>query len=135
MGLFSRKPKPHPVITVDDHRIEYDVSHECWEFVHGEFDFRCHGAEFQLPPVERLNAILADVEYLMPEMRRRVTAYWERIPEVGSDTTLTNLSVDLSELASKGSFIVLCHGPDEWGDMVVEFTIKDGTIIEEEWSD
>jgi hypothetical protein len=44
-------------------------------------------------------------------------------------------SMDLDEFAKEGTLIVSWSGGASWGDLVADFTIKKGAIIDESWGD
>ena len=134
MGLFSKKPKPNPVIETQDLRIEFNASYEQWRFHYGGVEFYSFGSTFSLPTLEQLDRMLSDIEHLKPEMIRRVVDGWKNSLEITPDDG-KEFSVSLTDFASIGSFEVSWTNERVWADMGIDFTIKNHSIIEENWGD
>ncbi len=130
MGLFTTKTKAKPAVETQGLRIEYDAKGEMWQFSHKGTDFVAYGATFVVPSPDRLASVLADVEALRPEMVRRVAGSGNVKPNDGE-----SCFVNLTDLESSGSFEVSWSGGESWGDMGVDFTIKNHKVIDEAWGD
>ena len=75
------------------------------------------------------------VESLKPEMRRRLA---KGLAEWGDGCKLDDgetYSISVEEFATGRSFSVSCSGGASWGDLAVDFTIKDDAIVDETWGD
>lgn len=134
MGLFSSKPKAKPTITASGLQIEYDTGNECWQFRHQSTEFIAFGPSFVLPSDERLSAILGDIRALLPEMEARIEKEFSETPEVKTKDGETYM-VDLSGGDAPDVYVVSWSGGASWGDLAVDFTIKNHGIINEAWGD
>jgi hypothetical protein len=134
MGLFSKKCKPHPVIETHGLRIEYKTEDEFWRFTHDGVEFVSYGTAFVVPAPDCVSSIVADVERLGPEMRRRVGEFWKDHDGVKINDGET-FFVDLTQLHAEGSFDVSWSGGKSWGDMAIDFTILNHEIANETWGD
>ena len=134
MGLFSNSPKPNPKIIVDGVEVEFHRVNEWWAFRYRGTSFSTFELSLTLPTMSELDAILNVLEALKPEMKERIK---NGLSECG-DSKLDNgetCSVDVKEFAAMRTFAVSRSGGASWGDLGVDFTIKDGTIIDEAWGD
>ncbi len=135
MGLFSKKPKPDPKIKFEGVEFTFHRTYEWWEFTYRGTEFSSHDLLFELQTKAELDSILSTLETLMPEFKMRV----EKGLKEWSETSLgdgVSYSVDLTNPSKDGSYSVSWSGGEEsWGDMAVDFTIKDHKIIDESWGD
>jgi hypothetical protein len=134
MGLFSKKPRLNPQITIDGLEVTFDLENEWWEFTYRDTDFSSFEPVLTLPTRQDLNIILAMLDSLTPEMRSRLQKGWEDEADSMLDTG-ESYSVDVEHFARSRTFTVSWSGGERWGDMGVDFTIKDGAIIDESWGD
>jgi hypothetical protein len=135
MGLFSKTPKPNPKITVEGIDIEFHRDHEWWEFTYRETEFVSFDPALVLPTRAELDAILATLESLQPEIRTRLK---KGLSEWGHNSKLDDgetYSVDVKDFAKERTFSVSWSDGASWGDMGVDFTIRDNAIIDESWGD
>jgi hypothetical protein len=134
MGLFSKKPRTNATVEIEGLRAEYDLANECWQFSHKGADFVAYGTALVVPSEERLSSIIADIDKLRPEMIRRLAEGWKDSKDVKTNDGET-FRVNITDLASQGSFDVSWSGAESWGDMGIDFTIKDHAITDESWGD
>lgn len=134
MGLFSSKPKAKPTITVNGLRVEYDTSNECWQFRYQDTEFIAFEPNFVMPSEQRLSAILTEIKALLPEMEARIKKEFSETPEVKMKDGETCM-VDLSGAGSPDEYVVTWSGGASWGDLAVDFTIKNHGISTEQWGD
>lgn len=134
MGIFSKKNKAKPVVETQGLRIEYDPENEIWQFTHKGADFVAYGATIVVPSLEHLATIQADIDRLRPEMTRRLAEGWKDSKDVKTNEGETYL-VNLTDLHSLGSFEVSWSEGESWGDMGIDFTIKNHEITDESWGD
>ena len=134
MALFSRKPKVRPIIETQGLRIEFDSENGIWQFSDGGFDFVIYGSTCAVPSPEQLREIQADINRLRPEMTRRL-AEGLRDCEGAKMNEGESFLVNLTGFKSEGIFEVCWSGGESWGDMGVDFTIKNHEITDEAWGD
>jgi hypothetical protein len=136
MGLFSRAAKPNPKIIVDGIDIEFYRDQEWWGFTYRGIKFASFELSLMLPTKVELAGILATVDSLKAEMRSRLK---KGLSEWGDgDVKLDDgesCLVDLAKFVSEKTFIASWSGGRSWGDVGVDFTIKDQVIIDEAWGD
>jgi hypothetical protein len=130
MGLFSKTPKSKPKLIVEGIEVEFyqQTGHDIWEFTYRGTDFCAFEPVLKLPTPMELDAILNTVDLLKPEMRSRLK----------QDLTVDDgesYVVNVQDFATEGSFVVSWSDGASWGDMGVDFTIKDGAIQSEDWGD
>lgn len=136
MGLFSKRPpKPIPKIVVNGLEIFCGGDGDGWDFTYRGVDFVCFDPVLMLPSEEELDRMLKTLEDLAPEMRQRIIERFSDSPIRDSATDGVSRMVDLAGFGKEGTISVSWSGGDGWGDLGVEFVIKDGTIIEEHWGD
>jgi hypothetical protein len=134
MGLFSSKPKTKPTIIISGLKVEYDIANECWEFCHQGTEFMAFGQNFVLPSDERLSAILADLKKLLPEMEARIEKQFSETAEVKPKDGETCI-INLSGGDAPDEYVVSWSEGKSWGDLAVDFTIKNHGISDEAWGD
>ena len=134
MNPFKRKKKPTPSITVDGLDVQYLTNAELWQFEFQGVPFMSAGASLQLPSRQQLEAILAEVESLKPEMIKRITKGFAECPEIKMDDG-EGFLIELEQFHIDGSYIVTWSDGKTWGDMGVDFTIKNACILDEAWGD
>ena len=82
-----------------------------------------------------LDSILTTLDALKPEMRTRLQ---KGLCEWGDESKLDDgetYSVNVQDFASEKSFTVSWAGGTSWGDLGVDFTIRDHAIVDESWGD
>ena len=134
MGLFSKTPKPNLKLTVEGLEITFHREHEWWEFTYRGTEFISPEPSLTLPTKAELDAILDTVESLKPEMRSRMNkelSVWGKAKLDDGEA----YSVDIQDFAAKREFTVTWSDGASWGDLGVDFTIKDRAIIDESWGD
>lgn len=134
MGFFSKTPKPNPKITVEGIEVSFHREHDCWEFKYRGIDFISFGILLTLPAKAELDSILVTLESLKPEMKSRIT----KGPDGDGGLKLDDgesFMVDVQSFATERSLMVTWSGGASWGDMGVDFIIKDNAIIDESWGD
>lgn len=133
MGLFSKTPKPNPAITIEGIEITFDLHHELWKFTYEATDFVAYGHDFTLPFRADLDSILKTIDTLKPEMLARLQkglADWDAKLNDGE-----SYLINIHDFTADKSFTVSWSGGKSWGDLGVDFTIQNQTIIDEVWGD
>ena len=134
MGLFSKSPKLNPKLTVEGIEIEFHRDHEWWGFTYRGTEFCSFESALTLPNKAELDSILDTLESLRPEMRTRLQ---KGLTEWG-DSKLDegeSCSVNVQDFARDKTFTVSWSDGASWGDLGVDFTIKDHAISDESWGD
>ncbi len=134
MGIFSRTPKPNPTITVEGVEIIFHLKYTGWAFTYQGTEFMSFESALTLPAKKELDTILETLESLKPEMRTRLQ---KGLSEWG-DSRLDDgesYSVNVQGFASDRTFTVSWSNGASWGDLGVDFTIKDHAITDESWGD
>jgi hypothetical protein len=134
MGLFSRQKKPSPTIEAGGLKVIYDTESEAWEFSFEGVEFVSYGNDFKQPTREQIITILEGLKRLKPEMVRRLEAGWREygnIPVSDGESFFVNIS----DLETTGEYEVCWSGGANWGDMGIDFLIKDHAIVDESWGD
>ena len=128
MGLFSSKPKPAPKLTVEGIEITYNGKSDFWEFKYRETEFCVFESIAVLPTKTELDAILETVEALKPEMKSRLKQ-WVTVNDGES------YFVEVKDFSKEKTFEVTWSEGASWGDIGVDFTIKDRAILHETCGD
>ena len=134
MGLFSKSPKPNPTITIEALEIAFHHEYGGWAFKYGGTEFASFQPTLTVPTKAELDSILEAIESLKAEMRTRLE---KGLSEWG-DSKLDegeSYSVDVQSFSADKSFIVCWSEGASWGDLGVDFTIKDHAIVDESWGD
>ena len=134
MGLFSKTPKPNPKIIVEGIEVAFHQEYGVWEFRYRGAEFSSFEPTLTIPTKAELDSILDNVESLNPEMRTRLQKGLSK----WSDSKLgdgESYSVDVQHFVTDKSFTVSWSGGASWGDLGVDFTIKDHAIVDESWGD
>ena len=134
MGLFSKTSKPDPTITVDGIEIVFHLDNEWWDFKYRGTPFCSWDHALQLPTKAELDAILATIEAMKPEMRKRLEAElseWDGAKLDDGESYLVNVQ----EYGTNKIFSVSWSDGASWGDLGVDFSIKDSAIVDESWGD
>jgi hypothetical protein len=134
MGLFSKTTIPNPKLVVHGLEIEFHLDCEWWGFTYQGTDFSSFELSLTLPTMAELDGILDTLQSLKPEMRSRMQ---KELSEWG-DAKLDDgesCSVDVGDFARDKTFRVSWSDGASWGDLGVDFTIKDHAIIDESWGD
>jgi len=134
MGLFSKTTKPNPKIVIHGIEIEFHPDHEWWGFTYRGTKFSCFQLSLTLPTNVELDAILDTVESLKQEMRSRLKKGLSQWGDSKLDDG-ESYSVDLHDFATDKTFTVSWSDGASWGDLGVDFTIKDQAIVDETWAD
>ena len=134
MGLFSKTAKPNPKIIVGGVEIEFHREHEWWGFTYRGTKFSTFEPSLTLPAMAELDAILVTLESLKPEMRSRLQKELSGWPGVKLDDG-ESCTVDVEDFVKERTFTVSWSDGASWGDLGVDFTIKDQSIIDESWGD
>ncbi|MEO0793596.1 MAG: hypothetical protein AAFX93_00455 [Verrucomicrobiota bacterium] len=134
MGLFTKKPKLTPTITIEGIKVSYDTDQNWWEFTYREQEFISFSPQLDMPSLDDLNAILSSVATLAPEMLERLEKGWKEWEEVKMDDG-ESFSINIEDFSREASFEVSWSGGASWGDMGVDFTIKHEKIVDESWGD
>jgi hypothetical protein len=134
MGLFSKTPKPNPKIVVEGMEIVFHRDHEWWEFVYRGAEFSSFEPALTLPTKAELNHILATLEALKPELRTRVKKGLSEWGDSKMDIPET-CSINVQDFATAKTFTVSWSDGASWGDLGVDFTIRDQAIVDESWGD
>jgi hypothetical protein len=134
MGLFSKSPKSNPKIIWDEIACEFHRDHDWWEFDYRGANFRSFESTLILPTKAELDAIVSTIATLMPAMQERMK---NGLKEWGDAKTDGNeqFSVDVKNFSKEGTFSVSWSGGEVWGDLGVDFTIKNNIIVDESWGD
>jgi len=134
MGLFSKTPKPHPKIIIEGIEIAFNREHDWWEFTYRGTYFCSFELSLTLPTKTELDSVLEAMESLKPEMRARLKKELSEWGDLKLDDG-ESCSVDIKDFATDKTFVVTWSGGESWGDLGVDFTIKDGAIIDEACGD
>jgi len=134
MGLFSKAPKVTPKITVDGIDIAFHPDHKWWEFTYRDHEFITFQSHLHMPSRGELDSILFDVAALKPEMTERLAKGWKEWGDVKMYDG-ESYNINLESFGSEGSFEVSWSGGASWGDMGIDFRIKDHKIVDESWGD
>ncbi len=134
MGLCSRKPKANPKITVDGIEIAYHSDHEWWEFDYRGLKFCAYETSLILPAKHELDWVVESVESLKPELRKRLVKGLAEWSDAKVDDG-ESCSVNLGDFTAGNSFSIGWSDGVSWGDLGVEFAIKNGQIVDESWGD
>lgn len=134
MGFFSRTPKPDLKLSFEG--IEFTVrrDEEWWEFTYQGVEFSSFSTKLVLPAKAELDSILGTITSLKPEMRKRLAeelSAWEGTKLDDGESYY----LDVKDYVTDKSFIVTWCDGASWGDLGVDFTIKDGVIVDESWGD
>lgn len=135
MGIFSKTPKPHPKISFEGIEFTFHRDHEWWEFTYRGREFCSFTPTLSLPTKAELDSIVSTVGALMPEMRKRLA---KGLAEWGDGCKLDDgesYSISVEEFAADRSFSVSWSDGASWGDLGVDFAIKDHVITDESWVD
>lgn len=135
MGLFSKTPKPNPRILVEGLEIEYNREHDCWGFAFRKTTFCSFGRSLTLPTKSELDAVIHTLELLKPEIQSRLKSGLAKWSECSKLDDGESCLVDIKDLADHKTYRVSWSGGTSWGDLGVDFTIKDSAIFDEEWGD
>ena len=133
MGLFSKTSRTKPTIIVGDIPVEYRGD-DAWGFSYRDVEFWAVGETFVMPDKAALDSIIGAIETAMQEMKSRLVKHLEGWCDTQLETGEIYV-VGIKDFASEGKFIVTWSGGEFWGDMSIDFTIKDGAILEETASD
>ena len=134
MGLFSKTPKPNPKMTFEGIEFTFHRDNEWWEFTYRGTKFSSFEPVLILPTKAQLDSILSTIESLMPELRIRLKKGLSEWSYSKIDEGET-YSVDVKAFARDGVFSVSWSDCASWGDMGVQYTIKNNAIIDESWGD
>src|ERR1043166_3068578 len=134
MGLFSKTPRPNPKITVEGIEIAFHRDNEWWEFAYRGTEFCSFEPTLTLPSKTDLDSILDTLESLKPEMKTRLQKGLKEWGDSKLDEGESYL-VNLQDFAKDKTFTVSWSGGASWGDMGIDFAIKDHAIIDESWGD
>jgi len=135
MGIFSKTPKPNPKITVEGIEFAFHQDYGGWQFSYRGTDFTSFEPTLTLPTKLELDSILDTLESLKPDMRTRLQ---KGLSEWGDDSKLDDgesCSINVQDFATDKSFTVSWSDGASWGDLGVDFTIKDHAIVDESWGD
>ncbi|WP_254509634.1 hypothetical protein [Anatilimnocola floriformis] len=134
MWLFSQTPKLNPKITFEGIEFTFHREDEWWEFTYRGTAFSSFEPVLIMPMKTQLDSILSTLETLMPELRTKLRSGLSEWSDATLDSGET-YSIDVKDFANDGAFSVSWSNCASWGDIGVEYTIKDHAIIDESWSD
>ena len=134
MGIFSKTPKPNPKITVEGVEITFHQEYGGWAFTYRGAEFSSFESALTLPTKVELDAILGTLESLKPEMRTRLQKGLSEWADSKLDDG-ESYSVNIQDFATDKTFTVSWSDGASWGDLGVDFTIKDHAISDESWGD
>jgi hypothetical protein len=134
MGLFSKRGTAKPTVVTQGLRIEYDRDIDLWRFNDNGVAFVACGSACTVPSLSQIADIRADIAALRPEMLRRLEKSCKEWPGVKTNDGET-LLVNITNLQSQSSFDVVWCGGASWGNIAIDFTIKNHEITAESWSD
>jgi hypothetical protein len=98
-------------------------------------EFTSFGPTLMLPTKAELDSIFGALESLRLEIRTRLQ---KGLSEWGDGSKLDDgesCTVNVQDYATDKSFMVTWSDGISWGDLGVDFTIKDYAIIDESWGD
>jgi hypothetical protein len=134
MGLFSKTLRPNPKITVEGTDFTFHQEYGGWGFVFRGTEFTSFEPALTLPNKAELDSILESIESLKPEMRARLQKGLSEWGESKLDDG-ESYSVNVQDFAKDGSFGISWSDGASWGDLGVDFTIRDHAIVDESWGD
>ena len=134
MGIFSRKPQPKPMITIEGIEVYYDPDQNWWEFTYREQEFISFSSQLNMPNQDELNTILSSVATLTTEMLERLEKGWKEWEKVKMNDGESS-AINIENFSREGSFEVSWSGGASWGDIGIDFTIKNQKIVDESWGD
>ncbi len=135
MSIFFKASKPNPKITFEGIEFTFHRDHEWWEFTYRGAEFCSFVPTLSLPTKAELDSIVNTVESLKPELRKRLA---KGLAEWGDGCKLDDgetYSINIERFAADKSFSVSCSGGASWGDLGVDFTIKDQAVTDDSWGD
>lgn len=134
MGIFSKTAKPNPKITVDGIEITFHQEYGGWTFRYRGAEFSSFDSELKLPTKVEIDLIMDTVVALKPEMRVRLEKGLKEWGDCKLDDG-ESFSVNVQDFVRDKTFMVSWSEGASWGDLAVDFTIKNGAITEEDWGD
>ncbi len=134
MGLFSKTPKPNPKLIIDRVEVEFHPDYGGWEFRYRGTEFLSFEPALTMPTKTQLDSILETVESLKPDLRARLQKGLREWGDCKLDDG-ESYSINVQDFATSGSFIISWSDGESWGDLGVDFTIKDHAIADESWGD
>jgi hypothetical protein len=134
MGLFSKTPKPNPMITIEGIEVTFHQKYGGWQFTYRGTEFTSFESTLALPTKLELDSIVDTLEALKPEMRTRLQMGLSGWGDSKLDDG-ESCSVNVQDFAIDKSFTVSWSDGASWGDLGVVFTIRDNAIIDESWGD
>lgn len=133
MKWFGKSAVPNPEVVYGLVVATYSLQYSCWTFEYEGVKYVAYGHRLYLIDHSKLEIIHNDVIALMPEMRERLRVGWQEY-----DVTINDgekYFIDVSGFRSSGEFGICWTDGANWGDMSIEFTIKNHEIIDESWGD
>lgn len=134
MGLFKKSKRVNPKITTDGIEAEFVLDHEWWRFRYRDHDFMAFTDHLHLPSTDQLDGMIADVAALKPEMLSRLAKGWREWENVKMNDG-ESFHIDIERFSTDRTFEVCWADGASWGDMGIEFTIKEHLIVDEAWGD
>ena len=134
MGIFSRTPKPNPKIIVEGMEFTFHQEFNGWQFTYRGTEFTSFEPALTLPNKLELDSIIDTVESLKPQMRTRMQKGLREWGDAKLDDG-ESYSVNLQDFVTNKSFTISWSDGASWGDLGVDFTIKDRAIADESWGD
>ena len=130
MGLFSKAPKSNPKIIVEGIEIVFSrpTGLDIWEFTYRGTKFCSFRPVFAFPAKAELDGILDALDSLKPEMKSRLK---KNLKLDDGESYMVNVQ----DFATERSFEVSWSDGASRGDMGVDFKIRGGAIINEQWGD
>lgn len=134
MKLFGKKLTPNPQVIFGAIDTTYEPNQEWWQFAYEGIEHFSHGPVLRLFDISALELMRTDVSTLMPEMKQRLEIGWKEWGEVKLDDG-ENYIVDVTNFQEKQEYRICWSGGASWGDMGIEFTVRDHKIVDEDWGD
>ena len=122
------------MITIEGIEVYYDPDQNWWEFTYREQEFISFSSQLNMPNQDELNTILSSVATLTTEMLERLEKGWKEWEKVKMNDGESS-AINIENFSREGSFEVSWSGGASWGDIGIDFTIKNQKIVDESWGD
>jgi len=134
MNLFGKKSNSEPQVIFGVIAATYSRKEELWTFEYEGVEHISYGHILRLFNSSTLELMRGDVLMLMPEMKQRLEIGWKEWGEVKINDG-GKFFINVTDFQEKQEYQICWAEGASWGDMVIEFTIKDHPIIYEDWND
>jgi len=134
MNFFGKKPDSNPQIIFGAIAATYSNKEELWTFEYEGVEHISYGNILRLLNNSALELMRGDVVKLMPEMKYRLELGWKEWGNVRIGDG-ESYFINATDFQEKQEYEICWTDGASWGDMSIDFTIKDHQIINEDWND